>query len=375
MLRTRYLLPVLGGLLMLGLAACDETTSNVGLGLVEEGAEPVVRELTPTVFEQLPFNDVTGAQPRVLAGRVIDPLVGTITTAGYFDFTTSFDTTKTEPFTSATLRLTLDYVYGDTTAPVTLNLHDIDEDWESLGRRADTTVTVGDMITSLTFEPTDTLVTVDLPEAWIAANNETLRSSLFSVDFHGLALEAVSSEAVVGFNFSGSALRLITEADTFDFDLTRTISNIRREGEPVVPEGRVLLQDGTGPNITLDFDLDGFDDKPLHGAILRVFADTASVKAASPNFVRPLVETVQLVQVTDAEDVFLIAETTLSDDGDYRFTDPRLSALLQQKFFGVDLFDHLELRLPVDDNTINFMLLYDAASGETAPEALLTISP
>ncbi len=375
MLRTRHLLPILGGLLMLILASCDATSSNVGIGLVEQGAEPVVRELTPTVFEQIPFNDVTGAQPRVLAGKVVDPMVGTITTSGYIDFTSSFDSTDTSPLSSVTLRLALDYVYGDTMAPVTLNLHDITEDWESLGRKADTTVTVGGMITTVTFAPTYSLVMVALPETWIADNDTTLRSTLFATSFHGFALEAVSGEAVVGFNFVGSDLRLITEADTFDFDLTRTISGIRREGEPILPEGRVLLQDGAGPGITFNFDLEGFDDTPLNGAILRIFADTASVQAAAANFVRPFLQTVQIVQITEAEDAFLIAEATLSDDGDYRFSDPRLSALFQQKFFGVDLFDHLELRVPVNDNTINFMLLYDAASGEMAPEALLTLSP
>lgn len=373
MLRTRHLLPILGGLLML--ASCDTTSSNVGIGLVEQGAEPVVRELTPTVFEQIPFNDVTGAQPRVLAGKVIDPTVGTITTSGYIDFTGSFDSTDTSPLSSVTLRLALDYVYGDTMAPVTLNLHEITEDWESLGRKADTTVTVGNMITTLTFAPTDSLVIVALPETWIADNDTTLRSRLFGTSFHGFALEAVSGEAVVGFNFVESDLRLITEADTFDFALTRTISGIRREGEPILPEGRLLLQDGAGPSITFNFDLEGFDDTPLNGVILRIFADTASVQAAAPNFVRPFLQTVQIVQITEAEDAFLIAEATLSDDGDYRFSDPRLSALFQQKFFGVDLFDHLELRVPVLNNTINFMLLYDAASGEMAPEALLTLSP
>jgi hypothetical protein len=217
---------------------------------------------------------------------------------------------------------------------------------------------------------------VSLPESWIAANDTTLRSSRFATSFHGFALEAVTSEAVVGVDFTDSDLRVITEADTFAFDLTRTLTGIRRDGEPTVPDGYILLQDGVGPNVTLDFEFEGLDTTPLHGAILRFFADTVAVQTtAPPNFVRPLVETLHLLRVTEADEAFFVGEATLTEEGDYRFSDPLLSNVLQQTFFGADLFDHLELRVPTDDNTINFMLLYDAEAGAMAPEALLTISP
>ena len=370
---------MLGGVLLLGLAACGDASSNVGLGLVDEGNEPVVRELTPTLFEQTPFNDVTGAVPRVLAGKVNDPLAGAITTTGYVDFTSSFDSTDASPFTSVTLRLTRDYIYGDTTAMVTLNLHDITEDWESLGRKADTTLSVGGLVTTFSLAPDDSLVSVPLPESWIVDNDTTLRSpSAFATDFHGFALEAVTSEAVVGFDFDRSDLRLITEADTFDFDLTRTITGITRENEPILPEGVLLIQDGIGPSVKVNFDLDAFTERPLHGAIVRFFADTAAVQAAPPNFVRPFPETLQLVQIIDpdpAVPAIFIAEVTLSDEGDYRFSGPNLGGFFQDTLFGLETFEHLELRTPILDNTINFMLLHDAASGEKAPEALLTISP
>ena len=62
MIRTRFLLPLLAGLL--ALTACDDP-SNVGIELVEEGGgEPVVRVLTPSVIEEEPINDITGAVPR-----------------------------------------------------------------------------------------------------------------------------------------------------------------------------------------------------------------------------------------------------------------------------------------------------------------------
>ncbi len=375
MMRTRYVLPVLAGLLILVLAACGETTSDVGLDLVSADGEPVVRELTPTMFEQSPYNDITGARPRVLAGHVNDPLVGSIHTTGYVDFTTSFDSTDTSAFNSITLRLGLDYVYGDSLAPVTLNLHDITDDWTALNTRADTTLSVGDLVTSFTFQPTDSLIVVPLPQAWIDANDATLRSTLFSVDFHGFAMEAVSQDAVVGFNFNTSDLRLITEVDTFDFALTRTLTGIERQTEATVPEGFLLLQDGAGPSLRFDFELDEFSETPLNGALLRFFADTLAVQAAPPNFVRPLLEVLEVVRVTETEQEFVVALATLTEHGDYLFTDPLVGELFQQSFFGVNLFEHLELRVPADNNTINFMLIHDASAGEMAPEALLTISP
>ncbi len=379
MLRTRHLLPVLGSVLMLmALAACGETASNVGLGLVEEGSQPVVREVTPTLFEATPLNDVTGAVPRVLAGKVNDPLVGTIAATGYVDFRGGFDTTVTSPLTSVTLRLVRDYVYGDTLAPVTLNLLDITEGWESLGRKADTTLSVGGLITAFTFAPTDSLVTVPLPEAWINDNLATLRSADFDTLFHGFALEAVTTEAVAGFDFSGSDLRLITETDTIAYEMSRTISGIVRETEPVLPDGVVLLQDGVGPSIQFDFDLSDFGETPLNGVVLRFFADTAAVQNAPPNFHRPFLQTLQLIQIIDpdpASPAVFIAEVELSEDGDYRFSGGSLGSFFQETFFGLETFEHLELRTPILDNTINFVLIHDAASGEKAPEALFTISP
>ena len=378
MLRTRHLLPVLGGVLMLVLAACGDASSNVGLGLVEEGSQPVVREVTPTLFEATSLNDVTGAVPRVLAGKVNDPLVGTIATTGYIDFRGGFDTTQTAPLNSVTLRLARDYIYGDTLAMVTLNLLDIPEDWESLGRRADTTLSVGGLVTTFSFSPAESLVTVPLPEGWVNDNLATLRSADFDTLFHGFALEAVTSEAVVGFDFDRSDLRLITDDDTTEYDLSRTISGIVRETEPTLPDGMVLLQDGTGPSVRLNFDLGDFTETPLNGVVLRFFADTTAVQNAPPNFHRPLVQTLQLVQVLDSDPsvpAVFIAEVELSEDGDYRFSGGTLGNFFQETFFGLETFEYLELRTPILDNTINFMLLHDAASGEKAPEALFTISP
>jgi len=372
MTRTRFLVPILAGLL--ALTACDDP-SNVGIGLVEEGGgEPIVRVLTPSVIEEEPINDITGAVPRVLAGQVNDPMLGTITATGYLDFQ-RVDSVNASDITGVMLRLVRDYVYGDTLAALTLTVRELTEDWNALGARADTTLPLGASVTSFTFEPLDSLVTVDLPETWVRDNDTTLVSFHFGEVFHGFALEATAAEAVVGFDFNESVLRITTEQDTLDYPVSLTLSGVIRTGQPTIPEGRFLIQDGTGPTLSFNVDFDGLDDTPLNAAFVRFFADTLAVQETPPNFVRPLIETLQLVRITEEDAAFVMAEASLNDDGSYRFSDAILREVLQQTFFGQDLYDHFALRIPFTDNTISVMLLFDAASDETAPEVLLTLSP
>ena len=372
MTRTRFLVPILAGLL--ALTACDDP-SNVGIELVEEGGgEPVVRVLTPSVIEEEPINDITGAVPRVLAGQVNDPMLGTITATGYLDFQ-RVDSVNASDITGVMLRLVRDYVYGDTMAALTLTLRELTEEWNALGARADTTLPLGASVTTFTFEPLDSLVTVDLPETWVRDNDTTLVSFDFGEVFHGFALEATAAEAVVGFDFNQSFLRITTEQDTLDYPVSLTLSGVIRTGQPTIPEGRFLIQDGTGPTLSFNVDFDGLDDTPLNAAFVRFFADTLAVQETPPNFVRPLIETLQLVRITEEDAAFVMAEASLGDDGSYRFSDATLREVLQQTFFGQDLYDHFALRIPFTDNTINVILLFDAASDETAPEVLLTLSP
>jgi len=372
MTRTRFLVPILVGLLTL--TACDDP-SNVGIELVEEGGgEPVVRVLTPSMIEEEPINDITGAVPRVLAGQVNDPMLGTITATGYLDFQ-RVDSVNASDITGVMLRLVRDYVYGDTLAALTLTVRELTEEWNALGARADTTLPLGASVTTFTFEPLDSLITVDLPETWVRDNDTTLVSFHFGEVFHGFALEATAAEAVVGFDFNQSFLRITTEQDTLDYPVSLTLSGVIRTGQPTIPEGRFLIQDGTGPTLSFNVDFDGLDDTPLNAAFVRFFADTLTIQETPPNFVRPLIETLQLVRITEEDAAFVMAEASLDDNGSYRFSDATLREVLQQTFFGQDLYDHFALRIPFTDNTISVMLLFDATSDETAPEVLLTLSP
>ena len=375
MMRLRFAWPLVMGLLLL--TACEDP-SNVGIGLVDEQGDPVVRSFGTSNFDTTTIDDITGNQPRVLVGQVDDPLTGMISATGYVDFVSpGFDNDDNPTITGVSLVLARNYVYGDTVTTSSISLFDLVEDWTETTAKADTSLPKGMLVTTADFLPSDTLVTIPLPESWIAANDAALRSDEFESSFHGFALEAAGGNAIVGFNESASSLRVFTSADTLNYNLTRTITGLARSGQPAaLPPNQVLVQDGLGQTVTFNIDLEdaGLEDTPINGVILRLFADTLVVKDTPPNFVRPLLRDIQLVGV-DENGLFLtLGMATLTDDGSYRFREAPLRNVLQQQFFGNALIERLELRFTTSLNTINPMVFYNAIAEERAPVALLTIS-
>ncbi len=362
------------GLLFL-VVACTDATSDVGINLLEDEAKPEVLQIPPTVFEEIPLRDVTGSLQRVLAGHVVDHLTGTIRVTGYADFSGGFNAADETPITGVNLRLVRNYVFGDTMQAVTVDIHDILDGWEAPGGKADTTLELGPRIASFTFLPTDTLVVVPLPESWIDLHLEALRSTEFDAVFHGLALTGNSETSVIGFAIEGSDLLVTTESGTSTYNLSRSISRIERLGPDSVPEGRVLLQDGSGPSVRVSFDLEAFSERPINGATVRFFADRLESQLAPAHFVRPPLETLQLLMVkVPGEAPTLITELSLSDQNDYSASSASLGLFFQDVFFGVHEYAYLELRIPVPENTISSVLLHDATAGVRAPEALFVFS-
>ena len=223
-----------------------------------------------------------------------------------------------------------------------------------------------------------------LPEAWVAANDTTLRSLVFSSVFHGFALAPASGNAVVGFGRNGGALRVFTDRDTSDFPLARTLTGLERDdATAAIPPDRILVQDGSGPGVAFDFDFDAdaLANTALNGGFVRLVADTAAVKDTPPGFVRPLLRRLQLVAVEEDSSIFLLSTASLGQDGIYRFETPPSAAalsfrgLVERLFFGSRLYDHFELRFPFDAHTLDAVLLYGTATDDaTAPRAVLTFT-
>lgn len=362
----------------LGLTACEDP-SNVGIGLIGgEGGEPVVATVQAETFEPIPMDDVTGDLNRVLSGAVDDPLFGMIAAAGYLDFgaVALRDGFEDNPVTSARLRLRRDYVYGDTTSQLTFTLRSMPQEWTATGASPDTTVEAGSVITEFTMTAADTLVDVALPQEWISANDAILRGSSFIENFHGFQVSASAGNAVVGFSTSGTTLRAYTASDSAIFSVSKSLSTLRRTGDPTLPPDRIGMQDGIGPASKLVFDLAGeeLQRSGVNRAVLRVSVDQELMEPETPGFVRPAINQLDLYGVTDAEEAIAIERASLDTTGVFTFQSGELRRQFQQIILGERTFERFELRIPLSAVTINALTFYDTGVAERAPVALFTLT-
>lgn len=371
-------------------AACEDP-SNVGIGLVgeDQGGQPDVRVLDLAQFENAPLERPAGSLPRVLAGRVDDPLIGTIEAEGYFDLTsTASSRFRENEVQSATLLLRPTYIYGDTTARATFAVRQINEVWPASGLPPDTVLSTGDVIGEFEFTPTDTLVLVAMPESWIAENDDLIRSSGFVDDFHGFRLEQVSGNAVVGFA-GETQLRAFTEADSAVFPVVRSYSAVRRTTSANLPPQRILYQAGSGPLTSLQIDLES--EALLNAAINKVAltfqTDTLTLSQKPPNFRRPIITSLDLYGILDDDRLALIDRAEMDSEGRFIFDGASLAGELQRILLGTRSFDRFELRLPVGQGSfgetgtaivqgsIDVQLFYDTSSVEYAPGGFVTVTP
>lgn len=297
---------VLGGALMLvALVSCSDP-SGVGLGVGEnplEGGDPNVRAVTPDTIRTETSPRVTGLNAarqnwRFLAGAVTD--YGRVEADGYVDVLApdeipSAIATANADSLNAQLRLEPTYVHGDSTAEVTFTLHELSEEAEMSGATADTTFPVGAEIATYTRVASDSLITLPLPDTWVQDNAEMLRdTSAFGddmSDFHGFRLSAPNASAVVGFRHSNASLRVTVSNDDAEaiFLAQKSFSNIRRTMPPSLPDDRVLLQDGIGDQIVIEWNraqLDSLRGTPLNRASILIPVDRDSASLGE-SFVRP----------------------------------------------------------------------------------------
>ena len=363
-------------LLPLILVACTDSVSDVGIDLLGSEYGPNARSVELTEFGVSNLQDYTGGAPRVLAGRVDDPLAGVIDAVGYVDFSGGFSATDTSSIRLVELVLSRSYVYGDTTNTVTLDIHNMAESWNPSGLQADTVLSAGDLAASVTFAPTDTQVTAVLPASWLDQYNPTLRGTDMDSLFHGFRLSGSQGNAIGGFRLTGSSLRLTTTGGTTYFALSQTFTGIRRHGASVLPDNTILFQDGAGPVIKLDFDLAEFADVPINGAVVTVTADTVEGTLAPAGFLRPQIRELQLVAVPEdiTKPATLLAQSSLNSDGTYRFVNTDLTTFLQLVFIGAESYSYMELRAPVPDNSLDIALLYNASAAMLAPQAYIILS-
>ena len=374
---------------LLLLNACDDPASAGRDLVVEEGVGPQVVTQRAEAVSSAPLSKVTGNQDRFLTGRVDDPLFGAVSATGYFDFEEeerpeSFDEGALE---AASLALINDYRYGDTTATVTLELHEMPNEWEAADAPADTTLSAGPLVTSFSFQPTDSLVRVPLPDAWLEDHDEDLRSSDFNEAFHGFRLRpAGANETVVGFTSELSRIRLINESDTARYPLQKVLTGLTRQTSPDPPAGRLAFQDGVGPTLRLELDTEALEASAINRAALRLQVDTETMEQQKPSdFARPQPSSLVLIGVQENGEEVPLGPGALNEEGQYVFAGSLLRLHLQEVLLeGASPFSYYRLSPPFNPQepipgtmTINSVLFYGLpdALPSRAPTLLLTVTP
>lgn len=374
------------GLIVLGmtlLAGCDSTPTNAGADLIDrQSGGPILVTIATAVFESQTDPDITGGSGtvganRALAGIVNDPALGMIEAKGHIDFapvSSTSDAFKNGSISLAELTLDLDYVYGDTINPLTLQIVDIIDDWDPLGVSADTTLMTGNPVMELEISPHAQILRIELPEDWIERNDTVLRSSNFQDEFHGFLFRAISGNTVVGFHHQASTLKLAVPGDTAFFALSKVLSVIDKS-RTSPPEGNLLIQDGTDSRIRVDFDLgvESVAGSLIHRAVLRITSDSPALDTP-PGYVRPGITKLNLAFVSGVPKVrILVASADIGADGLISFENVLFNNILKSVLLGSLEEASFEISVPISESTLDILFVENSLS-RSPPSAVLTIT-
>ncbi len=355
----------------------------MGQGLLDaQSGETSVLSLAPSALIESDRADATGGNAasgaiRALTGQVDDPVIGSITSRGFIDFVpaSQFESSFFNGSVSwAELSLNLDYSYGDTTSMVAFDLYSVPSDWLSSEIEADSDISIGTRIASYEIQATSGSVSLPLPAAWVDANDTTLRNSDFSDVFHGFSLVPTGGNAIVGFRFSESQLRVsATPGDTVSFAMSKVAS---LTDIPPAPNGNILLSDGSSSGMDVQFPIRGgsFDESLVHRVILNLRA--TNLDASYPTgFNRPLPTVLGMDAVSAEGDTRLeIAEVSINAAGEFVIDNTTLTNVFQSANLGKSVLDRFELYFPPEQSGIGFFV-FPTVSGDTSIEALITATP
>ncbi len=359
-------------LLILVVAACSDPVTDVGLDLLEDEISATVRLAPVLSLSESSRTDITGSTPRVLVGAVDDPLTGQIFANGFMDFEGTFGGAPSETINEARLIFSRNYQYGDTLTPVQIGLHQILAEWNDTGLESDTELNIGPEIFTVTIS--DLRSSINLPESWVRDNEDLLKSDDFESKFHGFALIQHESRHVIGLNAATSFLEVITSATTDRYQVSSTLTQVKRMSPAQTPSGYVLFQDGAGPFIDFTVNLESFENQPINGAIIRFHALTD--QSTPEHFVRPTPDSLSLFAVpTDDAVLPFPVGVAQRNEGEYRFSGSLVNVFIQSILFGTQEVKHLELRAPRQINSLSAVLLYDLDGQELAPSLTMILPP
>ncbi|PIQ61888.1 MAG: hypothetical protein COV99_08050 [Bacteroidetes bacterium CG12_big_fil_rev_8_21_14_0_65_60_17] len=372
-------LPVI--LFLLFAAACGDEPSEVGIGLVDAQSGRTTTEFLPVVGIQpdgpadITGGTLAGGASGFLTGRVFDPAVGMIARNAFVDFApaTTPGRRAGEVVQSVELRFPVNYVLGDTLSTLSLQIHAMTEEWTAEGRRADTTLTTGALVTEVDVPVTTDTLRITMPAEWVSSNAQLLLSADMQTLFNGFRLRATSGNAVIGSSLFGSRLQvLLASGERVDFPLSRFLTvvddSVPGATDPL-PEN-VLLDTGLS-SLSLKFPIP--DTVSVHRAELRIDMSQRPQEDGS-SFVRPPFSTLALRAVTEDGSSTLNVETVAVDaTGRATFRSSLITNIIQQASLGTSNFDRFELYIPVSSTSIGHHRL--RRDEDNSPRLLLTYSP
>lgn len=378
----------------LALSAC-QSPNGVGLGLIDDaGDDPEARtvpvataDTLQTEFSAAGFAQATasGFQPRVLAGTVVDALYGDAESIGYMDALRP--SPVPEDFADSTivaieLQLVRDYVYGDTTATVPLEIRAVQGGWSPTGLPNDTTLATGDVIGTAAPLATDSLIVIEIAQSYVAANDTTFTGSSFGSTFEGFSIATPAGAgpmpgAVLGFDTAESRIVARTSGgDSLVYPISEVFSRITRGAATPPPPGRILLQSTATTGLAATFDVTAFANLPLSRARLKLPLDR-TYSGAEGTFLRPLASNADLF-VRDAEEERDILATLdiPRDDGDAATAtrSDDLTAQVQRVLLGTATVDRYEVLIRPSPLSLDVLpLLIEPSADQSGPRLLLTL--
>lgn len=316
MLYSRLTVALLCGTVLLLVTSCSDPAS-VGTGIGPDslsGGEPQVKAFVPSSLDTTHHPSLTGydvpatvpsdqrREWRFLTGIVDDPVAATIIADGYVDFLGTAnrpDGFSDAPVDSLNAELRLDTVYrhGDTTSTLDVRLFALSQTADMQRAPADTSFEAeAQPIGSYSVAAADSQVTLPLPQSWIEEHQSALQDNdtFEETSVNGFKLTTTNESAVLGFSHGTATLRITTRSDTVDFQTEQTFTHVEREGTPSISGDRLLLQDGVGVELAMNWEdnsqLDSLaaENALLNRAEVTVPVDTAFLEPPSgSNFVRP----------------------------------------------------------------------------------------
>lgn len=381
--------------LLFAVSACSET-GGVGLDLIEEeGGDPVRVTLIPTETALEPVEKVTGAVrgsaafsglvSTVMLGKVDDPLVGSRAATGYIDFRRNLvpTTFPSDTVIGVQLRFVRSYSYGDTSGVYTFALSEMQEAWDPANRVSSNDLNPGREVMTFSMRASDSLVTVELPEPWVAERRSVMNSTGFDSLFHGFRIAPLDARSVFGFSATTSVLRIGAKADTVDMISERIFTHIQVNSRPVSPEGVLPLLDGMGEAIRTEID---FSSANLPGGTLSRLTFTIpaamDLPGSSPgtSFVRPPLQQLNLYGVRSDGTSDLISTTVSDTTGTFEFigvsaaTETTLLRVAQKFLLGTTPYDHFRLQAPTTVHTMNSTFVRTDQDG-SGMRIVLTLIP